>query len=157
MSVLVIVLAYALGVQFLGDLIDSTFFSEWRAQLRDYAQRIGIPRSFVASFLTFALLQLPEWSILAVSAFLLGLSRWRWSKLFCYLLLSVYPVVHLVSYLVVTQALGLEIGSLSKWFGKVFGISLLAIPIGLIAWRVGIGWRPPPQTEEAEPHPQHGE
>lgn len=125
------------AVYLLAALTDSVLPSEWRACVREAAIQLGMPMTFVARWVSSALLHLADWSFLALSIFVVSFTAVPWFKSFALSLSFGYPAFDAFAYIVVNELLGLKVKFSRTFLECGIELSLLAIPVGLLSWRIG--------------------
>lgn len=118
----------------LGKVLDSLLPWGWRASIRDAALAYGVPQEVVTGQLAFALLRIPEWTLLGIVVAIMSLwggSRGRQVGMYTALM---YPVVDICEYIVVCKALGLAVSYGKRFWSGTVMVSLLALPYGLAVW-----------------------
>jgi len=109
----------------------------WERDVWNWLIGVGIPVSFVTGYVSFALLRLPGWLVLAVATFALGLRRSRRSHFLAWLFALSFPLSELIA---------------SSWFdssGHSFSdsslltsfhvriVSAFGFAVGISAWFLG--------------------
>lgn len=128
---------YAYAAQVVGSVVFGVVGLKVHSLAVEFALRIGLPKMFVAEFISFALLQLPGWFVLGLTTFVLGATRWQRAKLFCFSLSILFPFIDVARFIVFCWSSGLRLPDPGLFWTKNVCIPFLATPIGIACWYLG--------------------